>query len=193
MLADLPKHSSSDALNSIMENYGCARLAADKPARKILDNSAMLRTFHENAFIQKLPLRRNFHTVYGQRDIWLAVDLREGAAWFVGDAQNRIALANYHRDALMLGLKPHGVLLVGSTVRLSAIGWQSLCELVTDKFLDAHREIQRIEVMSVLTGVRWRPPTLSIGTSFLNYKDPERIAAATEAVLRGENGGELEG
>ncbi|HDQ98843.1 MAG TPA: hypothetical protein ENN51_00950 [candidate division WOR-3 bacterium] len=193
MLASLPKYDSSDALNAIMENYGCDKVFADKAARKILENNALLRTFHENAFIQKLPIRRNFYDVYSQRDIWLAYDPRQKLAWFLGNGENRVALGNYHRDALLLGLKPHGVLLTGSTVRLSAIGWQNLCDLISDKFLDAHREIERVEVMGLVAGVRWRPPVLGIGSSFLNFQDQERIKAAAEAALRGENGGVVEG
>lgn len=193
MLANLPAYRGNDALQSIMENYGCPKVTADPAARKVLENQALLKTFHENAFLQKLSLRRNFLQVYGQREIRLAFDLRIKTAWFIAEASNRIALGNYHRDALLLGLRPHGVLLVGSVARLSATGWQNLSELVTDRFLDAHREIQRIEVMGLLPGVRWRPPTLAIGTSFVNFKDPKRISDATEAVLRGEHGGELEG
>jgi hypothetical protein len=193
MLAGLPKYDAPDALISIMENYGYDRLAADKPARKAVENQALLKTFHENAFIQKLALRRNFLQVYGQRDLWLAFDPRAKTAWFVSDSHHRIALANYHRDAVSFGLKPHGVTLVGSMVRLSAIGWQNLCDIVTDKFLDEHREVERIEVMSAIAGVRWRLPTLGIGASFLNFQEPERIGKAVEAALRGETGGDIQG
>ncbi|MFO7676200.1 MAG: hypothetical protein R6X12_07800 [bacterium] len=193
MLGGLPGLGGPEPLLNIMENYGYGRLAADKPGRKVVENSSLLKTFHENAFIQKLPIRRNFQQVYGQRDVLLALDEREKRAWFVGDPQNRLVLANYHRDSLALGLKPHGVALVGSMVRLSAVGWQNLAELLDDRFLDAHPEVQRVEVLTVITGVRWRPPCLGIGASFLNFQELEKVSRAAAAVLRGEAGGEIPG
>jgi hypothetical protein len=193
MLKGIPRYRRSDALVNIMQNYGYTTLAADKAAQRTVDNSGLLKTFFDNAFTHKMPLRTNFHTVYGQKDTFLACDPRLKAAWFIGEPQNRMALTNYCRDAVSLGLKPFGVTLTGSTVRLTALGWQNLHDLLSNDFLDSHATVKRVEVMSMLSGVRWREPHLGVGVTWLNFRDINGIREATESVLRGENNGEIQG
>lgn len=185
MLRSLAHFNASDPLLNAMSNYGFPNLAADKEAQKLVKNSGLLKQFYDNAFTNKLPLRQNYKNVYGHLDVFLATDATAKAAWFVAESPNRAALLNYYRDAVTLGLKPLGVLLLGSTVRLTAAGWQNLHDLLPDKFFNIHPGIQRIEIMSVLDGARWRAPTLSLGVTMLNFREPAEIESAVEAALRG--------
>jgi hypothetical protein len=139
-----------------------------------------------------MALRQNFRGVYGHLEVFMALDAQARAAWFVADSPNRMALVNYFRDAASLGLKPLGVLLLGSTVRLTAMGWQNLYDLLTDKFFNDHPGIQRIEVMSVLAGVRWRANCLGLGVTLLNFRELPEIQTAVEAALRGATGPEIQ-
>jgi hypothetical protein len=193
MLSGLQRFGASDPLLNAMSNYGFPNLAGDKAAQKLVQNSGLLKQFFDNAFTNKLPLRQNFRDVYGHIEVYMATDAAARTAWFVSDPPNRIALVNYFRDAVSLGLKPLGVLLLGSTVRLTPAGWQNLHDLVSDKFLNAHSDIQRIEIMTVLSGVRWRTNTLGLGVMLLNFREPKEIETAVEAALRGATGPEIQG
>ena len=191
MLKKLDELDSADPLISVMGTYGYDKLYADKPGGKLVTNPALLKSFYDNALSHKTPVRRNWHTVYREVDVFLALDKHAKTAWFVGDPLNRMALVNYFRDAVSLGVKTLGIMLVGSTVRLTPAGWQNLHDLLSDEFVDKHKEIERVDVMSMFSGVRWRQPSLGIGVTFLNLKDPEQIREAADTVLAG--GGEILG
>ncbi|MGB9742457.1 MAG: hypothetical protein ACP5JB_04040 [candidate division WOR-3 bacterium] len=191
MLAGLPRFSSSDPLNAIMGSYGYERLFADKPAQTILTNSGLLKNFYDNTFINKTPLAQNFRSVYGNQEIYLAYDPGLKHAWFVSDPHNKMALANYFRDAVALGLKADGILLLGSTAKLTPVGWQNLHDLLTDEFFKSYGPIERIEVMSLLSGVRWRAPTLSLGVSYLNMRELKEIRATVVQAIKGGTDGEI--
>jgi hypothetical protein len=188
MLADLPAFDGSDPLLNIMATYGYARLFADKPGAKLIANPALLKNFYDNALNNRMPVRRNWHTVFKEVDVFLALDAREKTAWFVADPQNRMALVNYSRDAVSLGLKAQGITLSGSTVRLTPVGWQNLNELLGDSFLDSHPDLRRVDVMSSLAGIRWRKPVLGIGVMFLNLRELEEIRDAAGQVMQGDSG-----
>ncbi|OYD17301.1 hypothetical protein CH330_00475 [candidate division WOR-3 bacterium JGI_Cruoil_03_51_56] len=192
MLKNLPKFNGSDALLNIMGNYGFRNIAADKPAKETINNSGLLKSFYQNAFEHKTTLQRNFRMVYSEHKVLLAYDPKAKSAWFVEDAHNRMALINYFRDAVSLGLKATGIMLVGSTVRLTPVGWQNLHDLLSDNFLARHPNIKRVEVMSLLAGVRWRKPHLGLGVTFLNFKESARVRESTEAAMRGEQNGEIQ-
>jgi hypothetical protein len=192
MLLDLPKFRASDPLLNAMSNYGYPNLAGDKTAQKLVQNLGLLKQFFDNAFTNKLPLRQNFRDVYGHIEVFMAIDDSTRTAWFIADPPNRMALANYFRDAASLGLKPLGVLLLGSTVRLTPAGWQNMHDLLTDKFFNDHAGIQRVEVMSVLGGVRWRSNCLGLGVTLLNFRELPEIQTAVEAALRGATGPEIQ-
>ena len=140
----------------------------------------------------KTPLRQNFRSVYGNLEVYMAMDATAKTAWFVADANNRVAMVNYYRDAVSLGLKPLGVLLLGSIVRITPAGWQNLFDLLTDKFFNANPGIHRIEIMGVLDGVRWRANTLGLGVTLLNFRELPEIVAAVGAALRGPTGPEIQ-
>jgi hypothetical protein len=192
MLLDLPKFRASDPLLNAMSNYGYPNLAGDKTAQKLVQNLGLLKQFFDNAFTNKLPLRQNFRDVYGHIEVFMAIDDSTRTAWFIADPPNRMALANYFRDAASLGLKPLGVLLLGSTVRLTPAGWQNMHDLLTDKFFNDHAGIQRVEVMSVLGGVRWRSNCLGLGVTLLNFRELPEIQTAVETALRGATGPEIQ-
>jgi hypothetical protein len=188
MLADLPVFDGSDPLLNIMATYGYARIQSDKPGAKLVTNPALLKDFYDNALNHKTPVRRNWHTVFKDVEIYLALDAREKTAWFVADPLHRMALVNYYRDAVSLGLKAQGITLSGSTVRLTPVGWQNLHELFSDKFIDSHADVRRVDVMSSLAGIRWRKPVLGIGVMYLNLHEPKEIQTAAAQVTAGETG-----
>jgi len=193
MLRGLPRFSGSDPLFNAMSNYGYTDLAGDKAAQKLVQNPGLLKKLFDNTFTNKLPLRQNFRDVYGHIEVFMAIDASAHAAWFVAEPTNRMALVNYFRDAVSLGLKPLGVLLLGSTVRLTPAGWQNLHDLLNDKFLNDHAGIQRVEIMSVTDGVRWRSNNLGLGLTLLNFRELPEIEAAVQAALRGAAGPEMRG
>jgi len=185
MLEELHKYDDSDPLLAVMDNYGYRNLAADKDAARTISNRGLLKSFYDNAFGNKLSLRRNFHQTFGEKNVLLAYDPQSKSAWFIGESPNRMALVNYFRDAVSLGLKPLGVMLVGATVRLSPFGWQNLHDLLTDAFFDAYPKVKRIEVMSLLAGVRWREPNLGLGVTFLNLREAAKVIEAANSALHG--------
>ncbi len=190
MLVNLPRFDSSDPLNAIMQNYGYTKIHADKPAQKILTNSGLLKSFYDNAFTNKNQIQQNFRSTFGHLEIYLAFDPTIKTAWFISDPQNKIALINYYRDALSLGLKADGIILTGSTPKLTPVGWQNLYYLLTEEFFKKYGPIERIEIMSILSDARWRHPTLGLGVTLLNMKELKDIRAAVEYALRGgESGG----
>jgi hypothetical protein len=184
MLRSLPRFNASDPMHNAMANYGFENLSADKAAQKIIENSGLLKQFYENTFTAKTPLRQNFKTVYGHLEVYMAIDATTKSAWFVADPANRMALVNYYRDAVGLGLKPLGVLLLGSTVRLTAAGWQNVYDLLSDKFFSAHAGIKRVEILGVEGGARYRADTLGIGASLLNLREFPEIVATVGAAFR---------
>jgi hypothetical protein len=192
MLRSLPQFNASDPLLNAMSNYGYPNLAGDKPAQKLVENSGLLKQFFDNAFTNKMPLRQNFRGTYGHLEVFMALDAAVRTAWFVGDPTNRVALENYSRDAVSLGLKPLGIPLLGSTVRLTAAGWQNLHDLLSDKFLNDHASIRRIEIMGTLDGVRWRANCLGLGVTLLNFRELPEIFASVKAALRGPSGPQIQ-
>lgn len=187
MLQRLPRYNESDALINVMGNYGYKKLAADKPAGGIVSNPGLLKSFYENAFEHKTPLRRNFHQVFGEKEVFLAFDPKAKSAYFIAEPANRMALVNYFRDAVSLGLKSLGVMLVGSTPRLTPVGWQNLHGLLSDEFFVRHPTVGRVEVMSAIAGGRWREPCLGLGVTILNLKETAQIRVTVDACLRGED------
>jgi hypothetical protein len=183
MLRNLPRFNASDPLRNAMANYGYENLSADKAAQKILENSGLLKQFYDGAFASKTPLRQNYRNVYGHHEVLMAIDATAKAAWFVADPANRMALVNYYRDALGLSLKPLGVSLLGSTVRLTPGGWQNLYDLLSDKFFTAHPGIKRIEILGLDSGARCRAGTLGVGASMLNLREFPEVTATVGATL----------
>jgi len=190
MLRGLPRFNASDPMHNALTNYGYESFFADKAAQKLVENSGLLKQFYDNAFTNKTPLRQNFKNVYGHLDVFVAIDAAAKTAWFVADPNNRVALMNYYRDALSLGLKPLGVVLLGSTVRLTPAGWQNLFDLLNDKLFNANPGIQRIEIMGILDGVRCRGNTLSLGVTLMNFRELPEIESAVKTALRGSAGPE---
>ncbi len=192
MLNGLPKFDHPEALVNIMESYGYRRLRGDKPAQHILGNSGLLKPFHDNAFGTKLKLRNNFYQSFKDQDVLLGYDPKLKTAWFIAESRNRVTFTNYFRDAVTLGLKSAGLVLVGATVKLTPAGWQNLHDLLSDDFLEKNPEMKRVEVMSLVDGVRWRRPTLGVGVMFLNFRDQVRIGRAAQAAIRGETGEDIQ-
>jgi hypothetical protein len=192
MLRSLPRFNASDPLLNAMSNYGYPELAGDKPSQKLVENSGLLKQFFDNAFTNKMPLRQNFKGTYGHLEVFMALDAPVRTAWFVADPTNRVALENYFRDAVSLSLKTLGILLLGSTVRLTAAGWQNLHDLLSGKFLDEHQDIQRVEIMGTLAGVRWRASCLGLGVMLLNFRELPEVFASVKAAMRGGSGPQIQ-
>ncbi len=185
MLTNLPRFSASDPLNAIMSNYGYDKIFADKSAQKIITNTGLLRNFYDNAFSNKASLFQNFRSVFGNQEVYLVTDPTIKTVWFIADPTNKIALNNYFRDAVSLGLKADGILLLGSIPKLTPAGWQNLYDLMNEGFFQKSRGIERVEIMSLITGVRWRAPTLGMGVTFLNLHNLEEIKTTITEALRG--------
>jgi len=187
MLHNLPRYTESEMLQSVLAEYGYGTVHADKSARKIVSDSALLGIFHDNAIEAKTPLADNFLQVFGNHDLLMAHDLKEKAAWLVSEAFNKLELANYYRDAVRIGLQPTGLVLTGSVPRLTPMGWQNLHDLLSDEFLAQHPTVKRIEIMSSIPGTRWREPSLGLGVTMLNLNDIDKLRKAVDASLKGEN------
>lgn len=192
MLAGMAAVDSPDPLVNVMSSYGLTRLFADKTAKRHVQNPGLLKPFFENAFNNRTPLKTNFHQSFGNVELYMAFDPATKSAWFITDPHNRMALVNYFRDAVSLGLKSSGILLLGSVVRLTPVGWQNLHDLLSDKFLNAHPGIQRVEIMTVFSGIRWRNNCLGIGVIMLNFKELNDIETLVEEAFSGKNGGEVQ-
>ncbi|MGQ9708296.1 MAG: hypothetical protein ACUVUR_05415 [bacterium] len=191
MLNSLPRFHSLEPLFAVMNNYGYEKVHADKPAQKTLAITPLLKQFYDSAFNNKSPLQQNFRNTYGNQEVYLAFDPAIKTAWFVSEPQNKIALANYFRDATSLQLKADGIALVGSTTRLSPVGWQNLHDLLSDKFMSRLGRVERIEITSLLTGVRWRPPVLGLGVMMLNTKEFKEVQVTVDAAIKGHANGEI--
>lgn len=188
MLKNLPAFSDSEAMSDAMACYDYKRLFADKAARQALLNLALLRSFYDNAFASKVSLGQNFRQTYGQLDVYLALDPAVKSAWFVAETANRIALVNYFRDAVSLGLRRIGIHLTGSTVRLTPIGWQNLHDILTDDFLRGKPQMKSVEVVATFSGVRWRGQRLGLGVTLLNVNELAAIRNAVATATVGDEG-----
>ncbi len=187
MLRRLPRFDESDALLNIMEHYGYKFIYADKPAARIICDSQLLKKFYENAFENKTPIRRNFYQVFGSREVFLALDQKQKSAWFISDPLNKMELLNYYRDSVSLEVKALGIMLTGSTPRLTPLGWQNLYDLLTDEFFLRHPDVKQVEILSTIAGVRWRKPFLGLGVTLLNMKDALGVKIAVDAAFAGQN------
>ncbi len=167
-----------------MKNYGYEKIHADKSAQKIVTQSKLLKTFYDNSFTNKLPLRDNFRIVFGNLDIFLVYDSNNRTAWFISQPENKIVLTNYFREALAFVLNKQGIHLSGSTVRLTPVGWQNLYDLLSNDFFKNHDSIKRVEILTLIPGVRWHQPTLGLGVTFLNMKEFKEIVATVETAMR---------
>jgi hypothetical protein len=186
MLTRIPKYQGNDILIQVMRGYNLTDIHADKPAAKILeDNPDLMRTFCANAEAAKTPIKQNFRGVYGQKEVYLVLDLGRSAAWFLTAPDNRLALVNYFRDAMPSILKAFKLTLGGSTNRLQPVGWQSLHDIVSDvNFRSDYPLVDRLEVMASLATVRWRQPVLEIGVNLLNFSDLREIRDAINAQVK---------
>ncbi|MEO0084535.1 MAG: hypothetical protein ABIJ94_02270, partial [candidate division WOR-3 bacterium] len=184
VLASLPVFPASESFLKAMETYGIKIIYADKAAQKYLTDNKFTGPFMSNAATGRTPLDANFKFSFTTPDIILAFDESKASAWFLAESSNKLALENYYRDAVPNIMKSLGLTLTGSTVRLTPYGWQNLFDLFNADFVRAHPEVKRVEVMSVLAGLRWRPPDLGVGITLLNFTEPAKIRNDIEVLLK---------
>jgi hypothetical protein len=184
VLLSVPIFSASDSFRKAMEGYGLKTIYADKLAQKHLENSKLAGPFMSNVLTGKTPLDANFKFSFNTVDMVLAVDEAKGSAWFLSEPSNKLALDNYYRDAVPNILKSLGITLTGSTIRLTPYGWQNLFDIINADFVYYHPEVKRVEVMTVLAGLRWREPDLGFGITLLNFTEPGKIRNDIEALLK---------
>lgn len=184
MLTNVPAFPSSESFKKAMENYGIKNTYADKKALKFLEDNKLVGPFLSNILTSKTPLDANFKFSFTSGEMVLAVDEAKGSAWFIAEPGNKIALENYYKDAVSNILKSLGITLTGSTVRLTPYGWQTLHDVINADFVHQHPEVKRVEVMTVLAGLRWRDPDLGLGITLLNFSDPNKILIDIEALLK---------
>jgi hypothetical protein len=116
--------------------------------------------------------------------MYLAFDDKKESAWFVSELSSKLALENYYRDAVPNILKSLGVTLTGSVIRLTPYGWQNIFDIINNDFVHNHPEVKRVEVMTVLAGLRWRTPDLGLGITLLNFTEPDKIRSDIEGLLK---------
>ena len=184
MLVNVSAFPCSESFKKAMENYGIKNTCADKKALKFLEDNKLVGPFLSNILTSKTPLDANFKFSFTSGEMVLAVDEAKGSAWFIAEPGNKIALENYYKDAVPNILKSLGITLTGSTVRLTPYGWQTLHDVINADFVHQHPEVKRVEVMTVLAGLRWRDPDLGLGITLLNFSDPDKILIDIEALLK---------
>ena len=87
---------------------------------------------------------------------------------------NRLSLA-----VALLELCPEFALLIPE-VRTN------IHDLLRPEFFQRYGPIERVEVMSLLSGARWRPPSLGLGVTLLNLREFKDVRAAVESALLGQ-------
>jgi hypothetical protein len=184
ILASVPIFPASESFHKAMESYGIKIIYADKPAQKHLANSKYSGPFISNAATGKTAIDLNFKFSFTSADMYLAYDDKKESAWFVSELSSKLALENYYRDAVPNILKGLGVTLTGSVVRLTPYGWQNIFDIINSDFVHNHLEVKRVEVMTVLAGLRWRTPDLGLGITLLNFTEPEKIRSDIEGLLK---------
>ena len=177
MLAGMPRYPANEVLHEVMRGYGHSDIHADKQAAKYLDsNESLLRTFCANAEEGKMPLKANYRAVFGKKDTLLVLDLNGRSCYFVLAPENKLALNNYYRDVAPGMMQSFGIVLSGSTNRLTPVGWQNLHDLMTiGDFRNDFSDARKIEVMSSLPTCRWRAPEIELGVNMLNFSDARSI------------------
>jgi hypothetical protein len=187
MFTKIPPYQGNDVFREVMSSYGFHQLHADKEAAKLLDErEELLRTFCTNAEVNKTTVKLNFKTVYGTKDILLALDAPMKTAYFLGSTDHRQMLTNYYRDVMPKLAELLRLTVSGSTSRLTAGGWQSLHDVINDiNFKADFAEVDRIEVMSTVASARWRKPTLELGVNLLNFKDARGVREEIHREIKG--------
>jgi len=177
MLSGIPRYSGSEVLRDVMREYGYDIVHADKQATKLLDNNdSLVRTFCSNFEGTKMPIKVNYRSAFGLKDLFLVLDLITKSAYFIASPESKLALNNYFRDAMPGLMQNFKVTLGGSTNRLTPIGWQNLHDVMTEgNFRIDFPEVQKIEIMSTLPGARWRQPTLEVGVQLMNFTEAKAI------------------
>jgi hypothetical protein len=184
ILASVPVFAASESFHKAMESYGIKIIYADKLAHKHLANGKYTGPFISNAATGKTTIDLNFKFSFTSADMYLAFDDKKESAWFVSELSSKLALENYYRDAVPNILKGLGVTLTGSVIRLTPYGWQNIFDLINDDFVHNHPEVKRVEVMTVLAGLRWRTPDLGLGITLLNFTEPDKIRSDIEGLLK---------
>lgn len=187
MFTKIPSYQVNDVFRQIMSSYGFHQLRADKDAAKLLDEKEdLLRAFCTNADVGKMTLKLNFRTVYTGKDILLALDAPKKTAYFLGSADHRLMLTNYYRDVMPKLTELLHMSVAGSTGRLTAIGWQNLHDVINDiNFKADFPDVDKVEVMTTVSAVRWRKPLLELGVNLLNFKDPKSIRDGIHQEIKG--------
>jgi hypothetical protein len=188
VLLSVPVFAASESFHKAMESYGIKVIYADKLAHKHLENSKFAGPFISNAVSGKTPIDLNFKFSFTSADMYLAFDDKKESAWFVSELSSKLALENYYRDAVPNILKSLGIILTGSVVRLTPYGWQNIFDIVNTDFVHNHPDVKRVEVMTVLAGLRWRTPDLGLGITLLNFAEPDKIRSDIEGLLKKPEG-----
>jgi hypothetical protein len=170
MLAKIPRYRPDNVFPDVMLRYRLPNVHADKRAARLMEeDESLMRRFCQHADSFGFNLAQNFRTVFAPRGIFLAVDPAQGAAYFLAEPENYLALANFFRDALPAVAGTLGITVKGSTGRLTPAGWRNLLDLCLNTDFRYHcSPVRCIEVMVVTPTTEWRAPNLYIGLSLLN-------------------------
>lgn len=182
VLSQTPKFHSSEAFHQVFRSYQIQNIYADKTAQKILRTEKIVAVFCKNA-LAGVALNENFRSVFQKYKLIFLLDRQKESCWILGDADNRLPFLNYYREIIPNILREYGINLTGSTVRLLPIGWQNLYDLIEMEIFKEHPEIKNIEILSLITDVRYCNNTLGLGINLLNLSTPQTIYHRIKDVL----------
>ncbi len=183
VLQRTPKFYGGEAFNKILERYDIKNIYADKIAQGLLQKEEIVKYFCANA-LKSISLNENFRLIFANYSIILLFDYKKESAWFLGIVENRLPFVNYYREVVPNILKESGILLSGSFNRLLPIGWQNLYDVIINDFIQENPQVKTIEILSVITDVRWRQPVLGIGIYLLNLASVKAVSEKISSILR---------
>jgi hypothetical protein len=183
VLQRTPKFYGGEAFNKILERYDIKNIYADKIAQGLLQKEEIVKYFCTNA-LKSISLNENFRLTFANYSIILLIDYKKESAWFLGIVENRLLFVNYYREVVPNILKESGVSLSGSFNRLLPIGWQNLYDVIINDFVQENPQVKTIEILSVITDVRWRQPILGIGINLLNSASLKTASDKISSILR---------
>jgi hypothetical protein len=183
VLQRTPKFYGGEAFNKILELYDIKNIYADKIAQGLLQKEEIVKYFCGNA-LKSISLNENFRLTFANYSMILLIDYKKESAWFLGIVENRLLFVNYYREVVPDILKESGVSLSGSFNRLLPIGWQNLYDVIINDFVQENPQVKTIEILSVITDVRWRQPILGIGINLLNSASLKTASDKISSILR---------
>lgn len=193
ILAGGHPYRSNDLFMDCMRLYGFPNLFADRMAQRLLDKKEdAMRTFTSSFDNAHAGIEVNFRSAYEAVPIVLVLDAGRRAAHFVADAENRLALSGYYREAMRGVARALGITLRGWPERLVPVGWRNLYDVTNDgRFKLDYPQLEAIDVTPGAEAIEWHGATLELAASTLNTSDAGTIRHAIRAKADGQASGDM--